>query len=157
MLREHDIKEFTGEAGDVPRALLKSKTVIAGSTPVNSFCVLEMHERYGSSKPEDRMKAKEMQQMLDERLPERQDFNTWAMGADMKLADLRLLGDAFEDKTVINGIIGKLKNSAEPWPQVAMLTIFKMNQLAENGARKFSGQVYREVDSPNLNNVTLLT
>ena len=51
MLKEHDIKEFSGEAGDVPRALLKSKTVIAGRTPVNSVCVLQKHEQYGSSKP----------------------------------------------------------------------------------------------------------
>ena len=38
---------------------MKSKTVIAG-TPVNSVCVLEKHERYGSSKPEDRMRAKKI-------------------------------------------------------------------------------------------------
>ena len=61
MLKEHDIKEFSGEAGDVSRALLKSKTVIAGRTPVNSVCVLEKHERYGNSKQEDRMRANERQ------------------------------------------------------------------------------------------------
>ena len=38
-------------------------------------------------------KAKEMQKMLDEPLPKGQDFKTWAMEADMKLEDLRLLGD----------------------------------------------------------------
>ena len=42
--------------------------------------------------------------MLDEPLLEGQDFKTWAM----KLADLALLGDAFEDKTGINGVVGKL-------------------------------------------------
>ena len=107
MLKEQDIKEFTGEAGDVP-SLVKAVSPIseeAGTKIFEGLCELYNPDMESAK----HQKAKEMQKMLDEPLHKGQDFKTWAMEADMKLADVRLLGDAFEDKTVINGVIGKLK------------------------------------------------
>ena len=119
--------------GKVP-SLVKAVSPIseeAGTKIFEALCELYFPDMESAK----HQKAKEMQKMLDERLPDGQDFKTWAMEADMKLADVRLLGDAFEDKTVINGVIGKLKISAEPWPQISTLIIFKMNELADDGTR----------------------
>ena len=84
--------------GKVP-SLVKAVSPIceeAGTKIFEALCELYFPDMESAK----HQKAKEMQKMLDEPLPKGQDFKTWAMEADMKLEDLRLLGDTFEDKTV---------------------------------------------------------